>query len=143
MFSWATHLIEIILSNFYLRELSNLEIFYFINYVFPIMIITFIFSLAFNLKHFMFFILCGLLTALGFGFGYINYDYKIALCFIFPSIIIIVIIIAIICCSCKNLFDEIFDGGLFYSFNITSSSFITLITMSIILIPFLLIIYIF
>lgn len=145
MFSWATKLIEIIISNFYFRKLSNLENFYFINYVFPILIITFIISLIIQAKYFIFLVFLGLFTALGFGFGYIKYDYKISLCFIFPSIALIVIIIfffvRLLCNKKDNKKDNKEDNCIDHIvapniFPITSSSLNALITISIILIPF-------
>ena len=134
MFSWASKLIEMIISSFYFREFSDIENFYFINYVFPLLIITFLISLFLNYRYLLFLSFLGLTACFGFGFGYIKYDYKIAICFIIPSFVLIVISIIIFVCILRNC-DCLNDLQLVL-FPITTAVFNSFITISLILTPF-------
>lgn len=80
LFSWATNIFEIVLSNFYFRVFSDIELFYVINFVIPLLIITFIILIDCVYQFYIIFVALIIpFSVLGFGFAYIKYDHKISI----------------------------------------------------------------
>lgn len=136
MISWAKELFEIILSNFYTRPFTDLELFYFYNYVFPTIIITFITMIILTNRYYYLLIINVIFVLLGFGLGIIEHDYMTALCFIIPTFCgCIVTIIAFIALRLdKKFFSYIHSMRFVFPFSFSVIN--TLILASIILTPF-------
>lgn len=145
MFSWASSFFELIMSNFYIGTFSEFELFYLINYVIPILIITFVVSFMCNKAYYIPFLFCGVCFTLGIGFAYVKYDRKTsaALIVVFLIVFILVIILLIWCrLGLGDLIDISFqtsdscDNPCFFPFSFAISN--TLLIVSIMLIPFFL-----
>lgn len=136
MISWAKNLFEIIISNFYIRSFNDIELFYCYNYVFPIVIITFITLLILTNRFYYLLLINAVFAAMGFGFGYIKYNYKTALCFIIPAFVISIIVIVSFCCCRldKKFFKYVHSTRFIFPF--TFAVINSLIIASIVLLPF-------
>ncbi|KAK8892894.1 hypothetical protein M9Y10_030145 [Tritrichomonas musculus] len=136
MISWVKNILESILAKIYIRQLSEFELFYCYNYVFPTVIITFITLFVVTNRFYYLLIINAIFTALGFGFGYINYSYKIALCIIVPGFIIGAIIFYLIFRGCigRKFFELIHIERFVFPFSF--AVFNSLIIASILLLPF-------
>lgn len=96
LFSWALNTFDEIFSSFYLRSFSDLEIFYFICYIIPLMFVIFVGASLYSLRYYLVILMSSLFGFLGFGFGYIKYNNKIAAGLIVPSLAIIIVLLILI-----------------------------------------------
>lgn len=96
VFAWATNILDIIFSSFYLRSFYDIELFYIINYVFPLIMITFMVLLFLNFKYYLLLLISAAFVALGFGFGYIQFSVKVGIAFVIPFLFLDTLIVLVI-----------------------------------------------
>lgn len=138
MFSWAKNLIQVVISNFYMKKFSEMELLYLYNYVFPMFLISFIILLSSSYRYYIHLLISLVFATIGFSLGYIQENINILK--IFGSIAFVILIIIIIVIFCKEdhleyLYIDEFHSGSRLTF--TFSLFNSLLVATIMLIPFL------